>query len=176
MVQPKTLYKKTVHRQESRGYGDLFVWFGGTVYNSFLGLVICWSLTPPNPSCYWPLQWQNQFPIIFLLLCWPWENTVLFKCRHQLSLAQSSYIMSLGTALCCWVEPPFHCIPLFCTGGKQNNYMDLFGTKNCFRNADGRLWLDIKVCHVVGECNGTRGGMRMGWGGAGGPGRKLGSW
>jgi hypothetical protein len=43
--------------------------------------------------------------------------------------------------------------------------MDLFGTKKCFRNADGSLWLEINVCHVVGECNGTRGGTRMGGGG-----------
>ncbi len=44
----------------------------------------------------------------------------------------------------------------------------LAGTKKCLCNADGRLWLDIKVCYVLGECNGTRGGMRMGGGGGGG--------
>ncbi len=35
------MYKKTVHRQESGGCGDLFVWFGGPLHNSFPGPVIC---------------------------------------------------------------------------------------------------------------------------------------
>ncbi len=33
-VGTRTLYNRTVHRKESRGCGDLFVWFGGPFYNS----------------------------------------------------------------------------------------------------------------------------------------------
>jgi hypothetical protein len=38
---------------------------------------------------------KPRFLILFSLLCGPWENTVLFKCRHPLTIAQSSYVMSL---------------------------------------------------------------------------------
>ncbi len=57
-------------------------------------------------GCYWLLQWSNQLllapiaikPVSFLfsLPCGPWENTVMLKCRHPHSLAQSSYVMSLS--------------------------------------------------------------------------------
>ncbi len=40
-VGARTLYNKTAHRQVSRGCGDLFVWFGGPYYNTFLDPVIC---------------------------------------------------------------------------------------------------------------------------------------
>jgi hypothetical protein len=91
----KTLHKKTVHKQELRGYSDLFIWFGGPLEKSFQGPVICWSLRSLINGCYWLLQQSNQFLILFSLLCGPLENAVVLKCRHPHSLAQSSSIMSL---------------------------------------------------------------------------------
>jgi hypothetical protein len=40
-VPPKTLHKKTVHKQELSGYSNLFIWFGGPLEKSFQGPVIC---------------------------------------------------------------------------------------------------------------------------------------
>ncbi len=42
----RTLDKKTVHSQESRGCDDIFIWFGGPRYKRFQGPVMC-SLVPP---------------------------------------------------------------------------------------------------------------------------------
>jgi hypothetical protein len=42
----KTFYRKTEHTYESRGCGDLFIWFGGTLNKSFHGPVICHPLFP----------------------------------------------------------------------------------------------------------------------------------
>ncbi len=64
------------------------------------------SSRPQMLGCYWYLQQSNQLllalivikPVLILtsLLCEPWKNTVLLKCHHPYSLAQSSYIMSLA--------------------------------------------------------------------------------
>jgi hypothetical protein len=91
----KTLHKKTVHKHELRGCGDLFIWFGGPLEKSFQGPVVCWSLESPIAGCYWLLKQSNQFLILFSLLCGPWANAVLLKCHNPHSLAKSSSIMSL---------------------------------------------------------------------------------
>ncbi len=44
--QPKTFYRKTVHTDESRGFGDLFIWFGDLLYKSVQGPIICHPLFP----------------------------------------------------------------------------------------------------------------------------------
>ncbi len=112
--EPKTLDKKTVHRQEQKCCGDIFICFGGTLHKRFQGPVVCCLPPPPNSemplaimsyqtSSYWLLQRSkqrsNQFTILFSLPCGPWKNPV---CQPVVinSLAQSSYIMSLvGAAL-----------------------------------------------------------------------------
>ncbi len=50
----------------------------------------------PDPiGCYWRPSDQTSFQSFFSLTCWAWGNAVSLKCRHQHSIAQSAYIISL---------------------------------------------------------------------------------
>jgi hypothetical protein len=62
-VTHKDIRQKTVHRQESRGCGDLFIWFGGPLDKRFQGPFMCCLLLPETIACYWLLQWSNPVSI-----------------------------------------------------------------------------------------------------------------
>ncbi len=68
---PKTLYKKTVHRQESRGCDYL---------RKVLKAQSPVNLSLPLPlACYWLLQRSNHLTIFFSLPYGPCENTVFLN-------------------------------------------------------------------------------------------------
>jgi hypothetical protein len=89
-----------MHTYESRGCGDISVWFPGPRH-----------LPSPLSHNYYAAigSFSHRTSFKFLLfLCGPWETTVLYKCRLPYSLAQSFYIKSLVhgrvAALCVWGE------------------------------------------------------------------------
>jgi hypothetical protein len=45
-LEAKTFYRKTEHTDELRGFGDLYIWFGGLLNKSVQGLIICHPLFP----------------------------------------------------------------------------------------------------------------------------------
>ncbi len=52
LLKPKDIRQKTVHRKESIGCGDLFIWFGGPLDKRFQGPFMCILLLPQNIGCY----------------------------------------------------------------------------------------------------------------------------
>ncbi len=52
----KDIIQKTMHRQELRGCGDLFIWFGGPHHKRFQGPSVCNLLLPQTTGCCWLLQ------------------------------------------------------------------------------------------------------------------------
>ncbi len=60
---PKTLDKKTVHRQEQTRCGDLFNWFGGPLQKRFQGPVVCCLLPPPTSGMLFAVMAIKLVPI-----------------------------------------------------------------------------------------------------------------
>ncbi len=80
-------YRKTVHTYESRGCGDLFIWFEGTLNNSFQGPIICHPLFPTTirlplaPIAIEPVS--NFFSLFMWALgtyCFVWMSSSVFSC------------------------------------------------------------------------------------------------
>ncbi len=104
-VRSKDIRQKTVHRQELRGCGDLFIWFGGPLHKRFQGPLVCCLLLPKLQTAIGYYNDQTQFllasteirPVSNLLLSTfgPQEKSVLLKCRHPHCVALSFYLMSL---------------------------------------------------------------------------------
>ncbi len=107
--QHKNIRQNTVHRKESRGCGDLFMWFGGLLHKSSRVFPCTVSSFPKLQAAIGYYSKQTKFllaptairPVSNPLLstCGPWENTVLLKCRHPHCVALSFYIMSLPQQL-----------------------------------------------------------------------------
>jgi hypothetical protein len=78
-----------------RGFGDLFIWFGGFLNKSVQGPIICHPLFPTTTRLLLAPVAIEPVSNFFSLFMWALGTTVLFKCHLPYSLAQSFYIKSL---------------------------------------------------------------------------------
>ncbi len=83
---PKTFYRKTMHTDESRGFGDLFIWFGGLLNKSVQGPIIGHPLFPTTTKLLLAPVAIEPLSNFFSLFIWALGN--------YCSVQMSSYIFS----------------------------------------------------------------------------------
>jgi hypothetical protein len=75
-----TFYRKTVHTDKSRGFGDLFIWFGGLLNKSVLqGPIICHPLFPTTTRLLLAPVAIEPVSNFFSLFMWALGNYCFFQ-------------------------------------------------------------------------------------------------
>jgi hypothetical protein len=95
----KDIWQKTVHRKESRGCGNLFIWFGGPLDKRFQGPFMCCLLLPQTLGCIWLLQWSNPVSIGSHSDQTSFQSSSLYLW----TLGKDCFVQMSSSTLCCTV-------------------------------------------------------------------------
>ncbi len=95
----KDIRQKTVHRQESRGCGDLLIWFGGSLDKRFQCPLVYCLLLPQTEGCYWLIQWSNPVSIG----SHSYQTSFQSSSLYLWALGKHCFVKMLSSTLCCTV-------------------------------------------------------------------------